>query len=121
MDGQFDGQMDPIEYEFESSYQDYPETIDYSQNYINTKNPSEMTILQRRMAAGQPIKLPDEATISDALWESFKGTFLSDIGDDVTEKAKTFRFLWEDEDDGASSSRPAYGVAKNIMQLAKLN
>ena len=72
------------------------------------------------MVAGQHFKLPDEPTISDAQWESFKGTFMSDLNDDVTEKSKSFRYLWEDEDDNPSSTRPTYGVAKNMIQLAKL-
>ena len=120
MDGQYeeyppDGTIDN---EFESSYQDYNEN--YSVDWINTKNPQEMSLYQRRMVAGQSFKLPDEPTISDAQWESFKGTFMSDLNDDVTEKSKSFRYLWEDEEDNPSSTRPPYGVAKDIIQLAKL-
>lgn len=105
-----------IEQSFESS-RDYN---DRSIDWINTKNPQEMSLYQRRMVAGQSFKLPDEPTISDAHWESFKGTFMADISDDVNEKAKSFRYLWEDEDDNPSSTRPAYGIAKDIVQLTKL-
>ena len=116
MDGhQYEDYPPTIEFE---SYQDYndEQTIDW----INTKNPQEMSLYQRRMVAGQSFKLPDEPTISDAQWESFKGTFMSDLSEDVTEKAKSFRYLWEDEEDNPSSARPSYGVAKDIIQLAKL-
>ena len=121
MDGQYEDYPPngAIENETESSYQDYDEQ-NYSVDWINTKNPQEMSLYQRRMVAGQHFKLPDETTISDAQWESFKGTFMSDLGDDVTEKAKTFRYLWEDEDDNPSAVKPSYGVAKNIVQLGKL-
>ena len=119
MDGQYEDYPPPgtIDNDFES-YQDYNEQ-DYSVDWINTKNPQEMSLYQRRMVAGQSFKLPDEPTISDAQWESFKGTFMSDLNDDVNEKAKSFRYLWEDEDDNPSSTRPPYGVAKNMIQLAK--
>ena len=88
-------------------YEDYPPTIEFESyqdcndektiDWINTKNPQEMSLYQRRMVAGQSFKLPDEPTISDAQWESFKGTFMSDLNDDVTEKSKSFRYLWEDD------------------------
>ena len=120
MDGQYEDYppSGAIDNEFES-YQDYNDQ-NYSVDWINTKNPQEMSLYQRRMVAGQHFKLPDETTISDAQWESFKGTFMSDLNDDVTEKSKSFRYLWEDEDDNPSSTRPTYGVAKNMIQLAKL-
>ena len=120
MDGQYEDYPPggAIENDFESS-RDY-ENDHYSIDWINTKNPTEMALYQRRMVAGQSFKLPDEPTITDAQWESFKGTFMTDISDDVNEKAKSFRYLWEDEDDNPSSTRPAYGVAKDIIQLSKL-
>ena len=121
MDGQFEDYPPPgaIDQHEMESYQDYNDQ-DYSVDWINTKNPQEMSLYQRRMVAGQSFKLPDEPTISDAQWESFKGTFMSDLNDDVTEKSKSFRYLWEDEEDNQSATRPPYGVAKNIVQLQKL-
>lgn len=107
-----------IEYEV-GSFQDQ-EGTQQAIDWINTKNPQEMSLYQRRMVAGQCFKLPDEPTITDAQWESFKGTFMADLSEDVTEKAKSFRYLWEDEDENQSSARPTYGVARNIIQLAKL-
>ena len=118
MDGQYEEYPEAIDYH-DDRVSEYEDT-NYSQNWINTRNPTEMSILQRRMVAGQPMKLPDEPTVTDAFWESFKGTFLSDLSDDVTEKVKTFRFLWEDEDENASASKPSYGVAKDMIQLGKL-
>ena len=120
MDGQFEDYPPngAIEQNENESYQDYNQ--DYSVDWINTKNPQEMSLYQRRMVAGQSFKLPDEPTITDAQWESFKGTFMSDLNEDVNEKAKSFRYLWEDEDDNPSSTRPTYGVAKDIIQLSKL-
>ena len=120
MDGQYEDYppAGTIENDIES-YQDYNEPNYSSVDWINTKNPQEMSLYQRRMVAGQCFKLPDEPTISDAQWESFKGTFMSDLNDDVTEKSKAFRYLWEDEDDNPSSTRPTYGVAKDIIQLTK--
>ena len=119
MDGQYEDYPPNGAIENESeSYQDCNES--YSVDWINTKNPQEMSLYQRRMVAGQCFKLPDEPTISDAQWESFKGTFMSDLSDDVNEKSKSFRYLWEDEDDNPSSTRPPYGVAKDIIQLVKL-
>ena len=120
MDGQYEDYPPggAIENDFESS-RDY-DVENYSVDWINTKNPQENALYQRRMVAGQSFKLPDEPTITDAQWESFKGTFMTDISDDVNEKAKSFRYLWEDEDDNPSATRPAYGVAKDIIQLGKL-
>ena len=116
-----------IEYEVGSSrdqegvgsFQDqnaFNQTIDW----INTKNPQEMALYQRRMVAGQSFKLPDEPTITDAQWESFKGTFMADLSDDVTEKSRSFRYLWEDEEENSSSARPTYGIARNMIQLGQL-
>ena len=120
MDGQYEDfpPNGAIDHDIGSSYQDHE--MENAIDWINTKNPQEMSLYQRRMVAGQSFKLPDEPKISDAQWESFKGTFMSDLSEDVTEKAKSFRYLWEDEDESPSSARPTYGIARDIIQLAQL-
>ena len=88
-------------------------------NFVDINDPKQYQIYQRRMVAGEKIRLPNTPTVTDEMWYTFEHGFMQ-LKDDVGERTKVFRYFWEPEDSEVTALTVPYGVAGNITQLIKM-
>ena len=88
-------------------------------NFVDVNDPKQYAIYQRRMVAGEKIRLPNTPTVTDEMWYSFEHGFMN-LSDDTGERAKAFRYFWEPENAEVTALTVPYGVAGNITQIVKL-
>ena len=115
-EGEDDG-TDEINY-----YTDNYNDNDYDPDEVNKldmTNEKNMNLYYRRMIAGECFRLPDQATISDDVWESWMASFMT-LKDDEFQRAKRFKFLWSEDPQEGIISTVKYGVASDIIDLADL-
>ena len=88
-------------------------------DFLDIKDPKQMAIYQRRMVAGEKIRLPTVPTVPDDLWYTFEHGFMQ-LKDDTGEIAKVFRYFWEPENAEITKYTVPYGVAGNINHIVKM-
>ena len=93
-------------------------SADTNVNFVDLNDPKQYQIYQRRMVAGEKIRLPNSPTVTDEMWYTFEHGFMQ-LKDDTDERTKVFRYFWEPEDTEVTTLTVPYGVAGNITQLLK--
>ena len=88
-------------------------------NFVDLNDPKQYQIYQRRMVAGEKIRLPNTPTVTDEMWYTFEHGFMQ-LKDDTGERAKVFRYFWEPEGTEVTATTVPYGIAGNITQLIKM-
>ena len=96
-----------------------PLSADNEMNFVDLNDPKQYQIYQRRMVAGEKIRLPNTPTVTDEMWYTFEHGFMQ-LKDDTGERSKVFRYFWEPESAEVTALTVPYGVAGNITQLVKL-
>ena len=95
------------------------QSADKDINFVDLNDPKQYQIYQRRMVAGEKIRLPNSPTVTDEMWYTFEHGFMQ-LKDDTDERTKVFRYFWEPEDAEMTVNTVPYGVAGNIVQLIKM-
>ena len=80
-------------------------SADTNVNFVDLNDPKQYQIYQRRMVAGEKIRLPNSPTVTDEMWYTFEHGFMQ-LKDDTGERLVPFHhyfgFFWIDLDFSSS-------------------
>ena len=90
-------------------------------NEFNIKNDNHLSLIYRRMLAGQCFRLPSSPTCPDDIFESWSNSFMTDIVSDEGGKSRSFRFAWtQNRARNIDALVPVFYVAKDFQGLSSI-